>query len=218
MGILEQQRTTASGSTLGSFHKCTQIFKANISYRLLLGIDCNVSRDLARRYFLKAALSDTASDKEQAIAHGLLCEWYWDGVRMPYDPNTSQRYLFAACHHANKSAELCKRVSPPGALASSAVLSSLGSMAEPDARKNDARLFYPHSLRAFEERELKEIESRQELVKKRLKHLNRYRCAAEDCDIETDSGYMLFRCTSHRAFLVLNLCSTLNLIRRRTMR
>ncbi|KDR76932.1 hypothetical protein GALMADRAFT_138969 [Galerina marginata CBS 339.88] len=159
--------------------------------RLLVGLGCDANRTSARTYLIKALSSPKATDELKAIAHGILIDWYVSSCVNDF----RSRYMFAASHHANIAAALCRRVSPPGTHASPAVLWFMSKVFEPQSKKApELYLWFKDAVKALEFRNAQMADGRKKMEQKRLKNPNRYCCAAVGCGIEADSGRMLLRC------------------------
>ncbi|KAH9485657.1 hypothetical protein JR316_0002567 [Psilocybe cubensis] len=160
--------------------------------RLTVGLGCKANRKRSREYLIKAAYSPNASPMVQQMAHAILIQWYMENV----DGSIRSRYLFAASHHCNIAARLCTTLSPAQSPASPAILwfmsKTFHMMAD---RYPELYYWYKDAVRAFEAREKEVQQAREKMVKKRLKHTTRYRCAAPNCDIEADTGSKLSRCS-----------------------
>lgn len=161
--------------------------------RLSLGLGCTRNRTKSRVYLIKAILSPTASDETKATAHGALLNWYVSSSKSDF----RSRYLFAACHHANIAARLCRKINNSlKTPASPAVLWFMKHIFERMAKgAPEMYLFYKDAQDVYEARN-RQIEGQKEKMPlKRLKNPMRYRCAAVGCGVEADSGKMLSRCS-----------------------
>ena len=181
-----------------TFQSSLHLFHVSFYVRLLVGLGCEYDRTLARAYIIKALSSTRASDELKCAAHGTLINWY-----MSADEKTlPTRYLFTASHHANIAASLCRRVSPPGAPASPAVLWFMSRVFEPHSHNvPELMYFFKDAWRAWEDRTAQMAAGREKMEEKRLKYPNRYRCAAVGCGIEADTGKMLQKCKFFRNFI-----------------
>lgn len=161
--------------------------------RLSLGLGCTRDRTKSRVYLIKAILSPTASDKTKATAHGVLLNWYVSSSKSDF----RSRYLFAACHHANIAARLCRTINNSlKTPASPAVLWFMKHIFERMAKgAPEMYLFYKDAQDVYEARNRQIEGQREKMQLKRLKNPIRYRCAAVGCGVEADSGKMLSRCS-----------------------
>lgn len=97
-----------------------QSFSIHLSrrFRLWVGLGCTPDRHKAHKYLVHAALSPLASQFDRATAHGVLTSWYIpEGAQL-----MRPRDAIACANHANESAILSRKVSPPGARESPYVL------------------------------------------------------------------------------------------------
>lgn len=167
-----------------------------------MGLGCEYDRTLARKYLIKVLSSSNASDELKCTAHGTLIDWYVSASHV----ELRSRYVFAACHHANIAASLCRRVSPKGAPASPAVLWFMSRVFN-HVSKSAPELYYffKDAQRAFEDRHAQLAREEEKMEVRRLKNPNRYRCANVGCVIEADTGKMLSRCECFFLFFFFSL-------------
>jgi hypothetical protein len=157
------------------------------------------NRKRIRDYLIKAAYS-TGSEDVQAMAHGIIIQWYLDAT----NPDTGvirNRYLFAAAHHSNAAARLCSRLSSAADCGSPAVLWFMNKVFKLFVPQvPELKHWYKDAIRVFEAREVTYNRGTNKMAKKRIKNPIRYRCAAPGCDIEADTGSMLSSCESRTKF------------------
>ena len=176
--------------------------------RLYLGVACTRNRTLSRVYFLKALSAPNVTDTLKAMTHGLLIDWYISASK----ESRRARYLYAASHHANISARLCRLVSPKGAPSSPLVFNFMISVFEPCSKQvPELYYFYKDAVRAMQERAEQMRLGGEKLHIKRMKQPNRYRCATPGCAIEADTGAKLSQCVYHFHFLIPVLQSIHNI-------
>lgn len=133
------------------------------------------------------------------MTHGLLIDWYISASK----ESRRARYLYAASHHANISARLCRLLSPKGAPSSPLVLNFMISVFEPcSKRAPELYYFYKDAVRAMDERVEQMRLGSEKLHVRRMKQPNRYRCATPGCGIEADTGAKLLQCMYHFPFLI----------------
>ena len=160
--------------------------------RLYLGVGCTRNRTLSRAYFIKALFACSATDTLKAMTHGLLIDWYMSII--PKDFGRA-RHFYAACHHANISARLCRLISPKGVPSSVAVLNFLVAVFEPSWKNGfGLNYLYKDAVQAIQERSEQVRLASEKLHVRQLKQPNRYRCATPGCGIEADAGAKLSQC------------------------
>jgi hypothetical protein len=159
--------------------------------RILVGLGCKYDRTLARHYLWKVLSSPDASDELKCTAHSSLIDWYVFGAE-----TLPQRYLFAASHHANIAASLCRQIRTAGVSAPPSVLWFMLRVFTPfSGTVPELCYFFKDAQRAMKERDAEIAREKQKMEVKRLKNPKRYRCAAVGCVIEADAGKMLSRCS-----------------------
>ncbi|KIY47472.1 hypothetical protein FISHEDRAFT_45299 [Fistulina hepatica ATCC 64428] len=159
--------------------------------RFLFGYRCSVDRCQARRYLMKVVVSNCASDELKSTAHSVLVQWYLDSSRCE-----RQRYIFAACHHAEQALTFARKVTPAGVeCAAPAVLMFLTGVYQRFAPQVPALiLLYKLSQEALDGRLAEINDDQAKMETKRAKQPNRYRCANPGCPIMADHGRMLSKC------------------------
>jgi len=177
----------------------------SIHVRLGIGLGCTRDRKLMHDYLIQAAYSASASKKVKAMAHGRLINWYIDSAGKGPGSYMRSRYLFGAAHHCNEAAKLCRDVSPRGAPASPVVLFFMNTMFQKfSSTVLELNLWYKDAIKAFEDRNKQYEKGQNKMAEKRLKHPNRYRCAAPGCGVQSDAGSMLAKCKSPAVLLFIN--------------
>ncbi|KDR84457.1 hypothetical protein GALMADRAFT_262717 [Galerina marginata CBS 339.88] len=163
--------------------------------RLLYGFGCKYDRVLARKYLIKSISSPEASNELKCMAHGTLAEWYMSGHHIDTDWELFSRYILAAAHHTNMVALLYRLVSPPGAPPPFPVLSFGTKVFQYCVSEHpEMAYFFANAYKAWEDREAELNIERTRMMEKKMKNQSRYRCAADGCGIETDTGKMLSQC------------------------
>lgn len=154
-------------------------------YRLQFGLNCTPSRRLSRAYLLKALSSPHATTIQKSMSHALLIDWYMNAS----DEDLRVRYAHAAAHHANQAAELSSGQPSP------AVLWFAKRSLEPISRNAlQFAALYKAVWDALEQRESYTEKKQDKAEWKRMKNVNRYRCANVGCEIQANSGKKLARC------------------------
>lgn len=145
---------------------------------------------------MKAADSETATDKTKVTAHGLLVFWYCDASITETVPI---HFIYAACQHANLAALFCERVSPHDFSSSPAVIWLLDSVIGVNPAEDlpqDMPFMYPEMFEVDDERQERTCELDEVFLQKKRNHSHEYFCDADDCDIQTEFPDTLFKCTS----------------------
>ncbi|KAF8177630.1 hypothetical protein BJ912DRAFT_856824 [Pholiota molesta] len=162
--------------------------------RLYVGLACARNRTLARYYAVQAATLPSTTPDVRATAHSVLLDWHITASQTDF----RKRYMYAACHHANVAAGICRRLHAPGSAAppaTPAVLWFMKELFEREAKTAlDLKVFFKDAMWAMAER-TKQLRGGQEKMQaKKLKAPLRYRCAAVGCGVEADRGKMLAQC------------------------
>ncbi|TRM68687.1 hypothetical protein BD626DRAFT_482474 [Schizophyllum amplum] len=180
------------------------IASAAFDYALRLMIVPKHQRDrqLIHKYLMMAIRAEHDDSPKELLteiasnAHAILIHWY----ALASKDEIRQRYLFAACHHAEQALRLAKQVSPPDHYAAPVVLSFIREgiiqRLTPDTKCDPlpALVMYKECRAAHKLRVAQLKKEKRKLDAKRVKQPNRYRCANPDCGIIADKGKMLQQC------------------------
>ncbi|KAJ3818062.1 hypothetical protein F5880DRAFT_1754890 [Lentinula raphanica] len=164
--------------------------------RLKYGIQCETDRFLSRSYLLKAALDEKVSAETRSMAHSLLVFWYTAGRTSDVD----SRDISAAIYHADEAVRIASQ-NDHGShrlVATANVILFARTTVEPLINRlkvPELLIHFKWIVKALKQRNATTRLERLAVERKMMKKPNRYRCANVDCEIEADTGKMLYQCS-----------------------